>query len=79
MTPIRDYVAELFYSVGKSEVKRYYDELNKLQWLSREELIGLQRRHLQDLLEYVNVHVPYYRDLFQQVGFHPSDFAADRL
>jgi phenylacetate-CoA ligase len=55
----------------------YLDELNAMQWLSRDEIIARQRDQLQDLLEYVNAFVPYYRDLFKDIGFHPSDFAAD--
>jgi phenylacetate-CoA ligase len=50
------------------------DELNRTQWLSRDELLALQREKLVRLLEYAYAHVPYYRKLFDEVGFHPADF-----
>jgi len=53
------------------------DELNCTQWLSRDELLGLQRNKLHRLLEYVYEHVPYYRCLFERVGFRPADVMTD--
>jgi phenylacetate-CoA ligase len=77
MASIRQQVANLFYFMGKRDVLRYLDELNRLQWQSENEILAQQRRQLQDLLEYANTYVPYYREMFKEVGFHPSDFAAD--
>jgi phenylacetate-CoA ligase len=52
------------------------DELNRTQWLSREELLVLQRKKLVRLLEYAYAFVPYYRKLLDEAGFRPSDFEA---
>ncbi len=53
------------------------DELNRTLWLSRDELLALQRNKLHRLLEYAYTYVPYYRRLFDQVGFKPADILAD--
>ena len=52
------------------------DELNRNQWLSREELLALQREKLHRLLTYAYGHVPYYQRLFDQTGFRPDDVAS---
>lgn len=52
-------------------------ELNRTQWLSREKLLALQRDKLHRLLKYAYTFVPYYRRLFDKVGFQPSDILID--
>lgn len=52
-------------------------ELNRTQWLTREELLALQQDKLHRLLEYADSFVPYYRRLFDQVGFQPNDILTD--
>lgn len=47
-------------------------DLTRTQWLSPAELIRLQVDRLRELLTYSHNHVPYYRDLFQGVGFKPE-------
>jgi phenylacetate-CoA ligase len=49
------------------------DELNRTQWLGRDELLELQRDKLHCLLEYAYEYVPYYHRSFDRVGFRPSD------
>jgi phenylacetate-CoA ligase len=49
------------------------EEINRTQWLGREELLAIQREKLQRLLEYAYEYVPYYRRTFDQAGFHPQD------
>jgi phenylacetate-CoA ligase len=49
------------------------DELNRTQWLSRGELLALQRDKLHKLLLYAYEYVPYYHRTFDQVGFRPDD------
>jgi len=56
---------------------RNWDKLNQLQWLSTDELIARQYQYLEQLLRYANTYVPYYRDLFEKIDFHPSDFSTD--
>ena len=50
-------------------------ELRRTQWLSREELLKLQRDKLQRLLQYAYAYVPYYRQLFDDVGFRPDELS----
>ena len=52
-------------------------ELNRTQWLDREELLTLQRKKLHSLLAYAYRYVPYYQRLFDQVNFKPDDVLAD--
>jgi phenylacetate-CoA ligase len=53
------------------------DELNRIQWLSRDELLSIQRNKLCRLVEYAYNHVPYYRRIFDSVGFLPADLDTD--
>jgi len=53
------------------------EELNRTQWLRRDELLPLQRDKLQRLIEYAYQHIPYYRRTFDQAGFHPEDLRRD--
>lgn len=48
-------------------------ELNRSQWFSREDVLALQRKKLHRLLKHAYASVPYYRRLFDQVGFKPDD------
>jgi len=52
-------------------------ELNRTQWLSREELLTLQQAKLHRLLKYAYTFVPYYQHLFDQVDFQPDDLLTD--
>ncbi len=60
------------WATGRHILERL-DELNRTQWLKRDELQALQRNKLQQLMEYAYQYVPYYRRLFDQAGFHPND------
>ena len=53
------------------------EELNRTQWLSRDELLALQRDKLLRLVEYADQFVPYYRRVFKEVGFQPDDLRQD--
>ena len=53
------------------------NELEKTQWMSREELLALQQDKLYALLKYAYTFVPYYRCLFDQVGFQPNYILTD--
>jgi phenylacetate-CoA ligase len=77
MSSVRQKIAKALYSATRANMLKYLDELNQLQWLSEEKQIALQHKRLKQVLEYANTYVPYYRDLFKEMGFHPSDFAAD--
>jgi len=54
------------------------EELNRTQWMSRDEQLALQRVKLKRLLEYAYQYVPYYRRTFNEVGFRPDDERQDQ-
>ena len=43
------------------------------QWWPDDQLAGFQLKRLRELLQDVALHVPYYRDVFAQIGFYPAD------
>jgi phenylacetate-CoA ligase len=53
------------------------EELNRTQWLSRDELLALQQAKLQRVVEYAYRYVPYYRRAFEAIGFQPADLRRD--
>jgi phenylacetate-CoA ligase len=74
---VRNGIARAFYSIGKNRVVHFMRELDEMDWWSQDELVTDQHNRLLALLEYANDYIPYYRELFQEIGFHPGDFAAD--
>lgn len=60
--------------------KHYLRQLEESQWWSRERLRELQLDLLQRLLVHAYEHVVFYRERFQEAGFHPRDLrSADDL
>jgi len=51
----------------------YLQELNRSQWLPREELEGIQFKRLNMLLKHACENVPYYQRKFQEAGLKPDD------
>ena len=47
-------------------------QMEDLQWWSTDRVVAFQLQRLRNLLQDVAVNVPYYRDLFAQLGFDPS-------
>ena len=47
-------------------------QLEKNQWLSKEEIQIIQIKRLRDLLIHASEHVPYYSELFSQISFDPN-------
>jgi phenylacetate-CoA ligase len=73
----RQQVIRLYQKATGRHILEYMDELNRSQWLSRDELLDRQRGKLHQLLEYVYANVPYYQRLFDDVGFRPVDVLED--
>jgi phenylacetate-CoA ligase len=46
--------------------------MEDVQWWPAERIAAFQLQRLRDLLQDVGTNVPYYRDLFTQLGFDPS-------
>jgi len=68
---------QLHEKITGRKVLARLEELNRTQWLSRDELLALQREKLQRLVEYAYQYVPYYHRIFDQAGFHPCDLRKD--
>ena len=51
-------------------------ELEKTQWLSRDELREMQWKRVTELLQHAYNNVPYYKRIWKEVGIHPSDICS---
>ena len=58
---------------GGKDIRHNLSELNRTQWLSREEIEENQLKKIQDLIAYAYEYVPFYRQRYQQEGIHPQD------
>lgn len=74
---VRRQALKLYDLATRRHVVRCMDELNRTQWLPREELLALQQTKLQRLLAHAYQHVPYYRRLFDEAGFQPTASTVD--
>lgn len=63
----------LYYSHVKSPFLDYARELEKTQYLSKDELLGIQWRRFKDLLIFVFAHNDFYRRRFNSAGIRPDD------
>lgn len=54
------------------ETFEYLDELEKLQWISPNELEEVRFRKLRELLLHANKNIPFYADRFANAGFNPT-------
>lgn len=50
--------------------------LEQSQWSTPEAIEALQLKRLRALLDHAAVHVPYYRELFEGIGFRPAALTA---
>jgi phenylacetate-CoA ligase len=50
-----------------------YSELMETQWLSEDELVAYQEKKIRQLIRHAYECVPYYRNLFKENAFTPSD------
>jgi phenylacetate-CoA ligase len=57
---------------GRS-IAEHLEEIESSQWLPRVDLDRIQLDRLVALLEHAKAHVPYYQELFANVGFDPRD------
>jgi len=54
-------------------VRIYYEQLKRSQWLKPQQIRELQERKLRELIHQAYYHVGYYRDVFDQLGLTPAD------
>jgi phenylacetate-CoA ligase len=74
---LRRQAIQLYQKATNRRILQNLDELNRNQWLPREDILKLQRDKLHRLLDYTYQHVPYYHRLFDRVGFRPADVLTD--
>ena len=55
------------------KIFRFYKDLEKSQWWSREEIQDVQQMKLKDLVDFAYKNVPYYAETWREIGFHPDD------
>ena len=70
---VRNVIYPLYRGLRGDRVLETLAELERNQWMSREELDDLQWRRLQHLLDRVTTHVPFYRALFAEHGLKVED------
>lgn len=54
-------------------VKTYYEQLKRSQWLTAEQIREIQERKVRELIHQAYYHVGYYRDIFDRMGLTPAD------
>lgn len=55
------------------DVERYYDALNKTQWLAVDQMRELQDEKLRRLVRHAYRNVPFYRQRMREAGVRPAD------
>lgn len=59
--------------IRRTDAEGVFEELNETQWWPKEKLERLQFDRLKALLIHCKRNVPYYKDLFDSVGFNPDE------
>jgi len=61
------------YLAHYKDFKKTYDFLKKSQWWNTEEIQEYQWSKFKEIIEHCYYHVPYYQNLFNQIGLTPDD------
>jgi phenylacetate-CoA ligase len=77
MSFLRRQAINLYEWVDGRHIMARLAELNRIQWLSREEVLAYQQDKLYRLLKYAYTFIPYYRRSFDQIGLQPDDILTD--
>lgn len=64
--------ARLFWPGGWENYKNL-QEINRTQWLSRQNLETWQFERVKKLVKYAYEHVPFYRERYRRLDIHPED------
>jgi phenylacetate-CoA ligase len=70
---VRNVIYPAYRFIRQDHVFTKLQELEKNQWLSKNELKELQWKKLELLLDYVYKNIPYYTQLFNELGLKPKD------
>ncbi len=77
---VRNIIYPIYRGFRGDRILTILEDLERNQWLPAEELEELQWVRLKEFLKQITVHVPYYRDIFEESGLgaddiqNPSDF-----
>jgi phenylacetate-CoA ligase len=71
-TPPSSLGFKLYDRLNNTNILPCFHELMRSQWLSTDEMRWFQLKRLQELLQYAQQYVPYYRQLFKRIGFQPD-------
>lgn len=77
MSFLRRQAINMYERFNGRHIMARLEELDRNQWLSREQLLARQKDKLYRVLKYAHTHVPYYQRVFDQVGFQPDDILTD--
>jgi phenylacetate-CoA ligase len=68
---------QLFYFsnflLNRRNISSTYTSLMKTQWYSQDELLSLQFKKIQNILDYSYEYVPFYKKRFDDLGMKPDD------
>ncbi len=70
---VRNIIYPVYRGIKGDSLLSALGELEKNQWLSLPEIEEIQWRRMSSFLEEISVHVPYYRDLFNELGIKAED------
>jgi phenylacetate-CoA ligase len=71
-------LARKYLFKGHKHVRRSLLDLERTQWLSREELEAIQLNKIQNLVSYAYEHVPFYREKYRREDIRPQDIRSFR-
>jgi len=54
-------------------VRTYYEQLKRSQWLTPQQILEIQELKLRELIHQAYYHVGYYREIFDRLGLTPAD------
>lgn len=74
---IKNVIYPLYQIYSGHNYLKQYEELKRTQWLSKDEIIGLQWSKLKQLLEHTYNNVPYYKRVFDCLFLHPNNINSE--
>ncbi len=70
---VRNVIYPVYRGLRSDRLLSVLEELERNQWLPLAEIEDIQWRRMDSLLGEIAIHVPYYRDLFNELGLKPGD------
>ena len=70
---ISNIIFPLHEKLKKHSTVKVKKDMEQSQWLSADALEEMQLKELKHFLQDIKIHVPYYQQLFDKLGFEPQD------